>query len=958
MPSTNKLSSRTTRSVAKFLLSFCGLASFGVVTKLVALGTAFLVLFAIPVSITLLNTNNTYATGSGNSNTITANLPGSVAIRLLDSTGTTEISQLDFNNLTPTPQGTTASKSFIVDVATSNPTGYKLYMQSDYQDSNNNYTTNLTHTDADVTDNIPTSATSGSKVYWNYVNPLTNSGSSNPTPSLIPAYGSPDKIAQYFSPTNSHQSTIDINVGIDTTIVSGTYENQLLFSAVGNPTNLDYSIAFNMDGGEPQIAKIEDTAVAGTYTTTLPSTIPTKAGYLFSHWQIVSTTSATASCSGNSSNNSNNNNSNNNDNSTQETSSTTICNPGDTITIHSGIDQEGDFVGDITLLAIYDNAYTYTITYDCNGGTGCPSNSSYGPTTDTSYSYTIPEATIEKTGYDFTGLLGSDSNTYNIGDTIIIESTAPDFTLTAQFKQSAFDGITTMQEMTKSICDNAELNESSTLEDTRDGKTYTVKKLKDGNCWMTQNLNYLPSAGTTLTSESTNVNSPVTINSITTDCSDANVSNFCIVSAGRDDLDYGTYYNWYAATASSGTSSIVSPDVAPYSICPKGWRLPTSGPSGEFQTLYDNYNSYDAMTNTTGPHKVLAGFRDSNDINYQGTNGYYWSKSAYVTTAAAYNLRLGSTDSTVNPVDGNSKRRGLTLRCIASESIHQLTVDPAGGTWSGSTDVQKFTGESGSSKTIANPTPPANIGSYNISYNDNGQGATYNPNPPAPTSVNRQFSGWSLTGVGSFAGGTFQYGNGDATLTAHYDAATFTLPTITKSGYNCNWAEGSTTGTKYTGGSSVTVTDDTEFYAVCEYVPTSCATATPVEPGSAPGTMNMYTHSSGTQYVKLYTASDKSSSACFTKSSVGTSTATTSYSGCSSKGGSGPPSQAQFSNLLSAYGSGGNLNKATGWSGNYWSSTNAIRNVKVWHLSVSSSSASVSYASYGYSYPILCVASS
>ena len=36
-----------------FLLSFCGLASFGVVTKLVALGTALLVLFAIPVSITL-----------------------------------------------------------------------------------------------------------------------------------------------------------------------------------------------------------------------------------------------------------------------------------------------------------------------------------------------------------------------------------------------------------------------------------------------------------------------------------------------------------------------------------------------------------------------------------------------------------------------------------------------------------------------------------------------------------------------------------------------------------------------------------------------------------------------------------------------------------------------------------------------------------------------------------------
>ena len=736
VPSTNKLashkSSRTTRhhvrgSVAKFLLSFCGLASFGVVTKLVALGTAFLVLFAIPVSITLLNTNNTYATGSGNSNTITANLPGSVAIRLLDSTSTTEISSLDFNNLTPTPQGTTASKSFIVDVATSNPTGYKLYMQSDYQTKDSsgnptgNYTTNLTHTDADVTDNIPTlvpgsGSSADTKVYWNYVNPLTS------TTSPIPAYGQPDKIGQYFTPTVSNQSTIDINVGIDTTIVSGAYENQLLFSAVGNPTTLSYSVSFDTDGGTMTGEDIEEISAAGTHSITIPATseyTPTKTGYQFNHWQIVipQGSSVDAACN-----------------------NTNICSPGDNIVIHSGVDSQGDFEGAVELKAIY-----------------------------------------EKTG--------------------IVT-------------------ISTMQEMTSDLCATSIEGDTVTLTDVRDNNTYTVKKLKDGNCWMTQNLNYLPTSGTVLTSDNSNVSASVTLSSITTDCSQANISNFCIVSAGRDDLDYGTYYNWYAATASSGTSSMVAPDVAPYSICPKGWRLPTSGPSGEYQTLYNNYKTDDpaetwaAMTDTTGPQFVLGGRAEPGSSPVQqGIYGRYWSSSASTNTIV-YSLSLRGTDSTIYPANGDySMWFGLTLRCLANESIHQLTVDPAGGTWEGSTEEQTFTGESGSTKEISNPTKPADT-AYTISYDGNSQGATFTS---YPTSTTETFTGWSLSGSGSFDNNTYTFGDGSATLTAQYsnNLRSFTLPNIVKPDYTCKWAEGSPTGTQYPGGTFRTISGNTTYYAVC-----------------------------------------------------------------------------------------------------------------------------------------------
>lgn len=48
--------------------------------------------------------------------------------------------------------------------------------------------------------------------------------------------------------------------------------------------------------------------------------------------------------------------------------------------------------------------------------------------------------------------------------------------------------ISTMQEMTSDICRITLEDESKQLIDIRDGETYWVAKLKDGRCWMTQNL--------------------------------------------------------------------------------------------------------------------------------------------------------------------------------------------------------------------------------------------------------------------------------------------------------------------------------------------------------------------------------------------------------------------------------------------------------------------------------------
>ncbi|MBQ6355273.1 hypothetical protein IJJ18_02555 [Candidatus Saccharibacteria bacterium] len=122
---------------------------------------------------------------------------------------------------------------------------------------------------------------------------------------------------------------------------------------------------------------------------------------------------------------------------------------------------------------------------------------------------------------------------------------------------------------------------------------------------------------------------------------------------------YGTYYNWYAATAGTGTYGMSS-GTATASICPKGWRLPTNS---EFQTLYNNYNSASSMMSSSGPAFVLSGSRGGGSTLDQGSYGYYWSSVAY-NNNNAYNLSLYS--SNVSPQSSNRKWYGFTVRCIAA----------------------------------------------------------------------------------------------------------------------------------------------------------------------------------------------------------------------------------------------------------------------------------------------------
>ena len=234
--------------------------------------------------------------------------------------------------------------------------------------------------------------------------------------------------------------------------------------------------------------------------------------------------------------------------------------------------------------------------------------------------------------------------------------------------------ISTMQQMTSEICaatttplkttttldtDGSQSGDvnfvpTKTLVDIRNNNTYTVSKLADGKCWMTQNLRI---AGKTIAPADSDVTANYTIPA-------SSLSGFSSYDTSNAYVDSdGGFYTWYTATAGTGIQSMSSGNTT-VSICPKGWRLPTGGDSGEFQTLDDNYNYNSSSALRSSPMNLtLSGYVDSNSRRYQDLYGYYWSSTVY-SGSDAYNLVLLN-EHGIGPANYSNKNGGLSVRCIA-----------------------------------------------------------------------------------------------------------------------------------------------------------------------------------------------------------------------------------------------------------------------------------------------------
>ena len=386
---------------------------------------------------------------------------------------------------------------------------------------------------------------------------------------------------------------------------------------------------------------------------------------------------------------------------------------------------------------IRSNPGTLTINFDGNGSTGGSTASQQIAAGNTA---SLNANGFTRTGYAFTGwntATDGSGTSYADGADYTVTPATGDTTVTlyAQWRLpiNHLGDVTYMQDFTPTLCETSDIGATTRLIDRRDGKYYWVAKLADGNCWMTQNLDLDLTNGTPLTPDDSDVSSdwnpprtteqPGTITSANTytetyswdlgmyvksdpdgysnycddvkglsdaDCTSAgwtNVSSMTTMDDGNatDVISGSTYnahylvgnlYQWNAATA--GTGGTITSQEATDSICPKGWKLPTSNNSnsGSFGGLVGSLNS---TTITQAPYYFNpSGYVGSGSLWYAGNSGYYWSSTAYNHPDPALSLYFN--DSVIvatNPypharipemsINAIWRDRGLSIRCLASQ---------------------------------------------------------------------------------------------------------------------------------------------------------------------------------------------------------------------------------------------------------------------------------------------------
>ncbi|MBQ6127373.1 hypothetical protein IJI69_01620, partial [Candidatus Saccharibacteria bacterium] len=250
-------------------------------------------------------------------------------------------------------------------------------------------------------------------------------------------------------------------------------------------------------------------------------------------------------------------------------------------------------------------------------------------------------------------------------------------------------------------------------------KTYTVRKLADGNCWMTDNLALNWNSSRTFTSGDTNTTSSVTVNvntqalsatggDATTDeatawketsagtpwekwlsrsTNNAQENTYSAEAVRTGENQYlGTYYNWYTATLGTGLDGDPSTEIGTDStadICPKGWQLPRYTGSGSWMTLIrDTYHVISTQGDqstvsggNTAANNTLHGFpfslpysggvnRESGSTVDRGTSGYFWSAAPSSSTGSR---DLDFSGTYVWPEDSYYRTDGFSVRCVAQQ---------------------------------------------------------------------------------------------------------------------------------------------------------------------------------------------------------------------------------------------------------------------------------------------------
>lgn len=241
----------------------------------------------------------------------------------------------------------------------------------------------------------------------------------------------------------------------------------------------------------------------------------------------------------------------------------------------------------------------------------------------------------------------------------------------------------------------------ASLKDERDGKYYLVSKLADGNCWMSQNLALDLTSGKAIVAsnnDGTTMSATPTYNTQTSTgiawiigenkwrsykpkADESYFRNGLDMSDSPSGEGYeydwekaGNYYNWYAATAGTGLATQGTGE-ATASICPRGWRLPIKDNTEGQKTIRSIISAYDITQTSAGSAALRStplNFVEPGTYTYkgtsitnQGTDGIYWTSTAFPSYNNAHALHLGSYNTPEVSVSGTFKADGNSVRCVA-----------------------------------------------------------------------------------------------------------------------------------------------------------------------------------------------------------------------------------------------------------------------------------------------------
>ena len=261
----------------------------------------------------------------------------------------------------------------------------------------------------------------------------------------------------------------------------------------------------------------------------------------------------------------------------------------------------------------------------------------------------------------------------------------------------------TMQNFTQSNCNAMTVGQVVSLTDERNGQTYRIKKMQDNKCWMVDNMKYLgegitisnvdSTTGITYNNEFGKFNTVDGTDTLSTKNSDKAFYNnpmsasYCYgTSIQSSYTKCGYLYNWYAATAGTGTYNVSTGGTnVSGSICPTGWRLPSATSDGstatgngasstaaDFSVLNASMNAGSLTTGSTSSYPtgwqftgawsgVFSGYWIG-EFLFRGYYGYYWSSTALSSSSARY---LNFLSSSVFPGSNYySKHYGFAVRCV------------------------------------------------------------------------------------------------------------------------------------------------------------------------------------------------------------------------------------------------------------------------------------------------------